>query len=47
LDRKLKRMGNRAVVQFLVQWEGQNEDDVTWWDADEIGKNFHAFLHKL
>jgi len=30
LDRKLKKRGNRAVVQFLVQWEGQSVEDASW-----------------
>jgi len=41
---QLKRKGNTAVVQLLVQWDGWNEHDATWWDADEIEKNIPDFV---
>jgi len=47
LDRKLKKRGNRVVVQFVVQWEGQSVEDASWWDAEEIEKHFLDFAEEI
>ena len=40
LERRLKKKGNRAGVDFLVQWKGADEGDATWMDADELKKTY-------
>lgn len=40
LGRKLVKKGNKAAVQLLVQWEGQNAEDASWQDADDMMQKF-------
>ena len=40
LDRKIVRRGNKATVQFLIQWEGQTPEDASWQDADHMLQRF-------
>ena len=47
LDRKLVKQGMGAKVKYLVQWEGQAEEDASWWDADDIDKRFPGTANLL
>jgi len=40
LGRKMVKKGNKAAVQFLVQWEGQSPEDASWQDADNMIQRF-------
>ena len=40
LDRRLKKKGNRARVDFLVQWKGANEEDATWMDGEKLSMTY-------
>jgi hypothetical protein len=40
LERRLKKKGNCAGVDFLVQWKRANEEDATWVDAEELRKTY-------
>jgi hypothetical protein len=40
LDRRLKKKGNRAGVDFLVQWKGANEEDATWIDGEKLSQTY-------
>ena len=43
LDRKLVKQGMRAKVKYLVQWEGQAEEDASWWDTDDFDRQVPGF----
>ncbi|KAA8524249.1 hypothetical protein F0562_010672 [Nyssa sinensis] len=40
LERRLKKNGNRARVDLLVQWKRVNKEDATWVDAEELCKTY-------
>jgi hypothetical protein len=40
LLRRLKKKGNRAGTELLIQWKGTTEQDATWEDLDELQTNF-------
>ena len=40
LERRLKKKGNHAGVECLVQWEGTNEEDAMWIDVEELRKKW-------
>jgi len=43
LARKLVKRRNAAVVQYLVQWEGLDEDQASWEFADEFEHKYPIF----
>lgn len=43
LDRKMVKRGNRAVVQWLVQWANSFPEDATWVDHSEIQAKYPNF----
>ena len=43
LARKLVRRRNVAAVQYLVQWEGLEEDHASWVFADEFERKYPSF----
>jgi len=47
LERKLVRRGNKAAVQFLIQWEGQGPEDASWEDAQVMMQSFPIWLFGL
>lgn len=40
IERRLKKKGNRAGIDFLVQWKGTSEEDATWVDAEELRRAY-------
>jgi len=41
--RKMEKRRNAAAVQYLVQWEGLNDDQASWEFADEIEHKYPDF----
>ena len=44
LERNLVKKQNRAVVHYLVLWEGQPESEATWEDAAMMKTRFPHFF---
>ena len=40
LERRLKKKGNRAGVDVLIQWKGANKEYATWVDAEELSRTY-------
>ncbi|CAL5346186.1 unnamed protein product [Camellia sinensis] len=43
LDRRMVKRGNKAVVQWLVQWTNSFPEDATWVDHSEIEAKYPQF----
>ncbi|KAH7849470.1 hypothetical protein Vadar_018321 [Vaccinium darrowii] len=43
LDRRMVKRGNKAVVQWLVQWLNSFPEDATWVDYQEIKSKYPQF----
>ncbi|KAJ4783151.1 polyprotein [Rhynchospora pubera] len=43
LERRMIKRNNAAVVQVLVKWSNQDEDDAYWIDYDVLRKDFPNF----
>ncbi|CAL5333729.1 unnamed protein product [Camellia sinensis] len=43
LDRRMVKRGNKAVVQWLVQWANSFPEDATWVDHSEIEAKYPQF----
>ena len=44
LDRKMVKQHNRAVVQYLILWEGLPESEASWEDALAMEEQFLDFF---
>lgn len=47
LARRLKKKGNRAGAEALVQWKGTTEQDATWEDLEELRSSFLDLVGKV
>ena len=47
LARRLKRKGNRAGIELLIQWKGMSTEDTMWVDLDELKKKFPDLEDKV
>jgi len=43
LDRKMVKRHNRAVIQYLILWEGQPESEASWEDVSAMEEQYPAF----
>ena len=43
LDRKIAKVGNKAVVYWLVQWTNGTSDDATWEVATKFQTKYPTF----
>jgi len=43
LARRIVKRRNATAVQYLVQWEGFTEDEVSWEFADEFERLYPQF----
>ena len=43
LERKVYKVGNRMVIQLLVQWEGYPSTEATWEEAETFQRQFPDF----
>jgi hypothetical protein len=46
LAHRLKKKGNRAGAEALVQWKGTTEQDATWEDLEELRSSFLDLVGK-
>ncbi|VFQ67546.1 unnamed protein product [Cuscuta campestris] len=44
LERRIVKQGNKAAVQYLVQWEGQSVEDASWRNARDFEQEFPEFF---
>ena len=47
LERRMVKQHNRAVVQYLMLWDGQPESEATWEEADTMEEKYPAFFADL
>lgn len=47
LERRMVKKHNRAVVKYLMLWEGQPESEATWEEADTMEEKYPAFFADL
>ena len=44
LDRRMRKFQNKAKVEYLVHWEGQDSSQATWEDAHQFCNQYPAFI---
>ncbi|KAJ4807982.1 polyprotein [Rhynchospora pubera] len=44
IGRRLTQRGNQGVVQILVRWKGQTDEDASWEDYHQLEKQFPHFI---
>ena len=47
LKKRLKKKGNRAGVDILIQWKGANKEDATWVDAEGLRRTYLELVGKF
>ncbi|KAJ8435481.1 hypothetical protein Cgig2_033220 [Carnegiea gigantea] len=47
LERRMVKKHNRAVVQYLMLWDGQPESEAAWEEADTMEEKYPAFFADL
>ena len=47
LARRMKKKGNYAGTDLLVQWEGYNEENAIWVDVEELQQKYPELIGKL
>ena len=43
LDRRMKKKGNRAIIEVLIQWQHSNPEDAVWKELYAVQQQFPNF----
>lgn len=47
LDRRLRKVNQRALTEVLVRWQGQIAEDATWELYHKLKNTFHHLVGKV